>query len=288
MNFALARRIEYKTLNLQALTGNNRMSKSENLVCFEQVENVALITLNRPQVINSINAELAEELLTAIALAESKSRAIVLTGEGKGFCAGQDLAEIDFDNAASAAALVSEVVRTRYNRIVKTIRDCPLPVIAAVNGVAAGAGANLALCCDFVIAADDAIFIQAFSKIALIPDTGGTFFLPRLVGLAKARELCMLGEKIGAEDALSCGMIYKTCSPESLKEESIKFAKHLSKQATKALSLTKQALNNSFSNNLDQQLQVEEELQSKAASTEDFVEGIRAFLEKRPTEFKGK
>lgn len=250
------------------------------------IENgVARIILNRPDVLNSFNKEMAFELQKVLKECERNSeiRALHLTGEGRAFCAGQDLAEA----VATDGPGLNSIVRDHYNPIISTLRSIEKPVVCAVNGVAAGAGANLALACDIIFAADSASFIQAFSKIGLIPDSGGTFFLPRLVGFQRATALMMLGEKVKAVDALTMGMIYKVCADENLQQQSIDCAVLLARMPTKGLGLTKRALNLSMFNNLDDQLDVEELLQTKAGQTADYTEGVNAFLEKRSPEFKG-
>ena len=255
-------------------------------VLFEIKNSVAYITLNRPDKFNSFNREMA--LLMQAKLDEAASlhevRAVYITGAGKAFCAGQDISELVGENKIEIAQILSE----HYNPIVKRIRNLPKPVVAAVNGVAAGAGANIALCCDVVVATASASFIQAFSKIGLIPDSGGTFTLPRLVGWQKASALMMTGDKVAAADAEKMGMIYKVFSDEVFEEESKKIVQTLSQMPTKGLAFTKHALNHSFHNDWEKQLLLEDEYQQKAASTEDYAEGINSFLEKRNPTFKGK
>lgn len=252
---------------------------------FEIKDSLAIITLNRPDVLNSFNREMALELQSKLDDCENDKtvRAILITGEGRAFCAGQDLAEA----IAEDAPTIDTIVREHYNPIVKKIRAIEKPIVCAVNGVAAGAGANIALCCDIVLASDKSSFIQSFSNIGLIPDSGGTFFLPRLVGLQRATAMMFLADKVGAEQALQFGMIYKVSSSESLMKEAEEIANRLSQMPTKGFGLTKRALNESLFNNLDDQLEIEEELQAKAASTYDNQEGINAFLEKRKPIFKG-
>lgn len=248
-------------------------------------DNIATITLNRPDKLNSFNREMALRLQSTLdecaALAEV--RCIYITGAGKGFSAGQDLAEVADPNGPGMQKILSE----QYNPIITRLRNIPKPIVAAVNGVAAGAGANIALACDIVIAAQSASFIQAFSKIGLIPDSGGTFQLPRLVGFQRASALMMLGDKVSADDALVMGMIYKVFSDETFTGETKKIAAILAQMPTKALAYIKHALNNSTGNNLEEQLLLEDTCQQKAAATNDFKEGVRAFLEKRLPEFKG-
>lgn len=247
---------------------------------------VCTLTLNRPQVFNSFNKEMALSLQKALdeCAQNDAVRAIVIKGEGKAFCAGQDLAEATDPNGPE----MQSIVKDHYNPIIERIRNIEKPVIAGVNGVAAGAGANIALACDIAIAKESASFIQAFSKIGLIPDSGGTFLLPRLIGTQKAMALMMTGEKVSAKDAVAMNMIYKAVSDETFEEELIQFAENLASMPTYGLGLTKRAINASFTNNLTQQLALEEELQTLAGKSEDFKEGVTAFLEKRAPVFKGK
>jgi len=255
-------------------------------VLFEIKNSIAFITLNRPDKFNSFNREMA--LLLQATLDECASlheiRCVYITGAGKAFCAGQDIGELTGDDKLEIKQILSE----HYNPIVKRIRNLPKPVVAAVNGVAAGAGANIALCCDIVVASENASFIQAFSKIGLIPDSGGTFTLPRLIGFQKASALMMTGDKVTAADAVSMGMIYKVFANEVFEEESKKLAATLSQMPTKALAYTKHALNNAVTNSWEEQLLLEDEYQQRAAVTEDYNEGIAAFIEKRAATFKGK
>ena len=254
-------------------------------ILFEIKNNIAFITLNRPEKFNSFNREMALSLQQRLQEAgENKDvRCVYLTGAGKAFCAGQDLAEVVDVNGPGMDKILVE----HFNPIVTLIRNLQKPVVAAVNGVAAGAGANIALCCDVVVAASSSSFIQAFSKIGLIPDSSGTFFLPRLIGFQKASALMMLGDKVSATDAEKMGMVYKVYDDELFSEASIKLASTLAALPTKALYFIKQALNNSLTQNLEQQLKTEDEFQQKSAATNDFKEGVQAFLEKRIPIFKG-
>lgn len=246
---------------------------------------VLTLKLNRPNVFNSFNREMAISLQEELKAAEQNNevRAIILIGEGKAFCAGQDLAEATDPNGPA----LQTIVKDHYNPIIELIRSIEKPIIAGVNGVAAGAGANIALACDITIAKESASFIQAFSKIGLIPDSGGTFFLPRIIGSQKALALMMTGDKLSAKDAEKMNMIYKAVADEQFEEELYKFAFQIAKMPTKGLGLTKKAVNESFSNNLTEQLALEEALQTQAGQTFDFKEGVNAFLEKRVPEFKG-
>ncbi|MDF2773627.1 MAG: phenylacetate degradation, enoyl-CoA hydratase paaB [Geminicoccaceae bacterium] len=251
-------------------------------------QGVAAITLNRPEVLNSFNRAMAVEVKTALADASSdrEVRAVLLAGAGRAFCAGQDLAEaMPKDGPAPD---LGDIVARSYNPIVRTIRQIDKPVICAVNGVAAGAGANLAFACDFVLAASDASFIQSFSKIGLVPDTGGTFFLPRLVGMARATALMMLGDKVSAQDAVAMGLILRAVESAKLMEEATALARTLAARPTRGLGLIKRALNASATNGLDEQLALEAQLQAEAGSTADYQEGVKAFLEKRTPAFVGR
>ena len=248
---------------------------------------IATITLNRPEVFNSFNREMALLLQDELDKCEKDStvRAIVISGKGKAFCAGQDLKEVTSPELNPG---FKKILEEHYNPIVARIRKIEKPIIAAVNGVAAGAGANIALACDVVIASEYASFIQAFSKIGLIPDSGGTFFLPRLIGFQKASALMMLGDKVSATEAERLGMVYKVVSSEGFEEEVHKIATTLSKMPTKALGMTKRLLNKSMTNTLEDQLDMEGKLQIEAAQSEDYAEGVNAFVEKRTPNFKGK
>lgn len=249
--------------------------------------NVAFLALNRPDVFNSFNREMALNLQQKLDDCEKNKdvRAIVLTGNGKAFCAGQDLKEVTSPELNPGFKAILE---EHYNPIIERIRAIEKPIIGAVNGVAAGAGANIALACDIVVATEKASFIQAFSKIGLIPDSAGTFFLPRLIGFQKASALMMTGDKVDAIEAERIGMIYKYFSEDTFEEEVAKLAVKMAKMPTKGLGLTKRVLNASLVNNLNEQLALESKYQIEAAQTEDYSEGVNAFVEKRKPNFIGK
>ena len=252
-----------------------------------KIENkIAWITLNRPEVFNSFNREMALLLQKTLDDCESDSnvRAIIIIGSGKAFCAGQDLKEVTDPELNPG---FRKILEEHYNPIITRIRNIEKPIIAAVNGVAAGAGANIALACDIVVSVENASFIQAFSKIGLIPDSAGTFFLPRLIGFQRATALMMLGDKISGQEALNLGLIYKLFPLAFFEEEVGELAIKLANMPTKALGLTKRLLNQSLSNNLEQQLALESDLQIEASSSNDYQEGVTAFVEKRKPEFKG-
>jgi len=248
-------------------------------------EGIATIRMNRPDRLNAFNKTMALEMQECldICAADPEVRAILITGNGKGFSAGQDLAELLSPDAPTMTQILSQ----HYNPVITRIRNLAKPVVAGVNGVAAGAGANIALCCDIVVAAGSASFIQAFSKIGLIPDSGGTFFLPRLIGWQKASALMMLGDKVGAIEAEKLGMVYKVFADEEFEENLKSLMTTLATMPTKALAFTKQALNNSFTNSYEQQLALEDKLQQQAALTIDYKEGVDAFIQKRKPLFKG-
>ncbi len=254
-------------------------------VLFEVVDGVGYVTLNRPEKLNCFNREMALLLHDILEQCDKSPevRCVYLTGKGKGFSAGQDLAEIPDLSRAGIQTILLE----QFHPILTKIRNLQKPVVAAVNGVAAGAGANIALCCDIVVAANSAIFLQVFSKIGLIPDCGGTFFLPRLIGFQKASAFMMLGEKLSAKQAERSAVIYKAIPNNLFEEESKKIAETLAKMPTRGLWFTKKALNESLNNSLEQQLQLEDYLQQRAAATDDFKEGVDAFLHKRKPEFGG-
>jgi 2-(1,2-epoxy-1,2-dihydrophenyl)acetyl-CoA isomerase len=254
-------------------------------ILFDVKDNIAIITFNRPNKYNAFNREMALEFQEKLDECKTSKniRAVYITGAGNAFCSGQDLDEVIDPNGLDVSSILSQY----YNPIIKRIRKLEKPVVAAVNGVSAGAGANIALCCDIVVASQSSSFIQAFSKIGLIPDSGGTYFLPRLIGWQKASALFLLGEKILAHEAERMGMIYKVFPDESFAVESLKIASILAQMPTKALGYTKLALNNSLINNYEDQLHDEELLQERAGNTEDYKEGVQAFLQKRKPIFKG-
>lgn len=253
-------------------------------ILFEIKDAIAYITLNRPEKYNAFNREMALLLQEKLDACKSNEvRCVYLTGSGKAFCSGQDLEEV----VAPKGPKIESIVGEHYNPIIIRIRHLQKPIVAAINGVAAGAGANIALCCDVVVASQSASFIQAFSKIGLIPDSGGTFFLPRLIGWQKASALMMLGDKLSAEEAERMGMIYKVFPDEQFDEEAKKIATTLANMPTKGLALTKQLLDNSFYNDFEEQLHDEEIFQQRAGSTKDYKEGVQAFLEKRKPNFTG-
>jgi len=258
-------------------------------ILFEIDQGVGRLTLNRPDVLNSFNRAMARELCDALASIATNDavRAVLLTGAGRGFCAGQDLAEASPRPDGSLPDL-GDFVREGYNPIIRAIRTLEKPVICAVNGVAAGAGANLAFACDIVFASRDASFIQSFAKIGVIPDSGGTFILPRIVGLQRATALTMLAEKITAEQAEQWGLVYRVVEPPALVDVTFTVAAQLATQPTRGLGLIKRAFNRSLGVDLDKQLDYEEELQREAGRTADYAEGVRAFLEKRKPRFEGR
>ncbi len=251
------------------------------VVLYALDEGVATITLNRPEVMNAINADMRRQLIVALQRAKTEARVIVMTGAGKGFCSGQDLADVDLTKPEALARILDE----GYTPILKAIYDCPLPVIAAVNGAAVGAGANLALACDIVIAAQSAVFVQAFARIGLIPDAGGTYWLPRQIGFARALGAALLAEPVSAAQAAAWGMIWQMVPDAELVGVVAKTSQQLAQGPNGALALIKRALRTSFDNGLDAQLALEAELQAVALASADFREGATAFLEKRKPNF---
>lgn len=247
-----------------------------------------MLTLNRPDVLNSFTKAMAAEVQDALRVAaeDAAIRAVLLTGAGRGFCAGQDLAEA-LPTGDGPMPDIGEFVKNSYNPIIRAIRRLEKPVICAVNGVAAGAGANLAFACDLTIAAEEAQFIESFAKLGLIPDTGGTFFVPRLVGLQRAVGMFFMGEKVTANKAKEWGLIWDVVPHAVLHDTSFAMAKLLATQATRGFGLTKRALLHTFGNTLDEQLDVEAAAMSEAGRSADYAEGVRAFLEKRKPVYRG-
>lgn len=256
-------------------------------ITFEKTDALAVIRLNRPGKYNCFNRGMAMELQTVLddCRDDENIRAVYLTGVGKAFCSGQDLQEITGEEAPSFSTILNE----HFNPIIIRLRELEKPVVCGVNGVAAGAGANIALACDITVAAGSASFIQAFSKIGLVPDSGGTYFLPRLVGLQQATAMMMLGDPVSAKAAADMGMIYKVFADDVFEEKAMELVTRLAQMPTRALAMTKRAINYSlFNHELKKQLAIEEQLQSSAGETEDYREGVRAFLEKRKPIFTGK
>ena len=251
---------------------------------FTIADGVAIISLNRPDKLNSFDRQMSLELIDALDRSKDDAtvRAVLITGEGRAFSAGQDL-----DEAIAPGTQIEEILTKQYNPIVKRIRSMPKPVIAAVNGVAAGAGANIAFACDLTLAAESAKFIQSFINIGLIPDSGGTFTLPRLIGMQRAFGQMILAPKITAREAEAMGMIWKAIPDDQLRDEATLLARTLATMPTKAIALTKDALNRSMANDLEAQLGTENELQSIAGRSYDYNEGVKAFLEKRKPAYRG-
>jgi len=262
---------------------------SYETIQFEIAEGVATLTLNRPDKLNSFNVRMHEELADALKTVRTDDtvRCLLITGAGRGFCAGQDLGDRSVSSGDETPNL-GESLEKRYNPLIRSLTTLDMPVICAVNGVAAGAGANLAFNCDIVFAARSASFIQAFCKIGLVPDSGGTWTLPRLIGPARAAALMMTGEKVSAEQAAAWGMIWKAVEDDQLMAEAGGLARHLATQPTKGLALIKRALRATWTNTLDQQLDLERDLQTLAGKTDDYREGVAAFLDKRAPSFTGR
>ncbi len=258
-------------------------------ILFEGKQGYRLITLNRPSRLNSFNEAMHLALRAALAEAEADTscRAVLLTGAGRGFCAGQDLSDRVMGEGAEPPDL-GRTIETYYSPLVKQLRALPMPIVCAVNGVAAGAGANIALACDIVLAGRSASFIEAFTRIGLVPDAGGTFFLPRLVGEARARAMVLLAEPVPAETAAGWGLIWKCVDDNVLMGEAHALCARFAEGATKGLALAKKALDASSTNTLDEQLALERDLQREAGRTQDYAEGVRAFMEKRKAIFKGR
>lgn len=250
---------------------------------------VGVLTLNRPATLNSFTGLMHEEVKTAIKDVQTNDlvRCLVITGEGRGFCAGQDLGDRAVKVTDETPDL-GDSVEKYYNPLIRNIMTMEKPVICAVNGVAAGAGASIALACDIVLAARSAKFVQVFCKIGLVPDSGGTFNLPRALGLPRAKGLALLGDKLSAEQAEKWGMIWQCVDDDALMKEALTLAEHLAKQPTKGLAMTKKLLNESFSNPLHQQLEIEKEAMRTLGKTDDYREGVSAFMEKRQPNFTGK
>ena len=259
-------------------------------VLYESGGGVATVTLNRPDALNALNSTLVEELQKALAEAagDPEVRCVVITGAGRGFCAGADLAQLEDAYKAGEPPALGDMLRARYHPVILPIVSMEKPVVASVNGVAAGAGASLALACDFRIASDKAKFFQAFVKVGLVPDSGSTYFLPRLVGTAKAAELAMLGEIVGAEEALRIGMVTKVVPADDLEKETRAFADRLASGPTRSYALTKKALRFGAVQDLESALEYEADLQNQIALTADHLEGVKAFMEKREPRFEGR
>lgn len=255
-------------------------------VLYQASEGVATLTLNRPDVLNAMNGDLMRELREGVerAAGDAGVRAVLITGAGRGFCAGADLAARGKDGISDSGTLLRE----RYHPIIMALRQMPKPVVTAVNGVAAGAGMSLALAGDVVLAARSASFLQAFSKIGLVPDAGSTYFVPRYAGEMRARALAILAEKIDADEAQRIGLVWKVHADDALQDEAGKLARHLATMPTMAYGMIKEALNQSFDNDLAAQLEVEATLQSRASRSDDCKEGVAAFIEKRKPQFKGR
>jgi 2-(1,2-epoxy-1,2-dihydrophenyl)acetyl-CoA isomerase len=261
---------------------------NESSILVEQKAGYRVITLNRPERLNAFNDAMLLALRMAIADAEADEscRALMITGAGRGFCTGQDLS--DRLAKPGETVVLGAAQEAHYNPLVRKLRALPFPVVAAVNGVAAGAGCNIALACDIVLAGRSASFVQAFARVGLVPDSGGSWFLPRLVGDARARALALTAEPLPAEKAAEWGLIWKCVDDISLVAEAQKLCEHFASAPTQGLALIKRALNASASNTLDAQLDLERDLQRAASLTPDYAEGVRAFMEKRKPKFSGR
>lgn len=259
-------------------------------ITLESADQICTITLNRPDVYNAFNDELTTELAAALKSAERDKdvRVVIITGAGKAFCSGQDLGDLKAKYVPGHMPHLGDDLKYRYNPVIRKISTMSKPVIAAVNGVAAGAGCSLALACDMCIASSEAAFIEVFINVGLIPDSASTYHLPRLVGMAKAMEMCMTGRKVSAEEAERIGLINSACPPESLMENVLKLAGKLAAMPERGIALTKRLLRQSFDNTLNQQLEAEMYAQETAGMTKDHFEGVVAFIEKRKPEFTGK
>ena len=257
---------------------------SYQTILYNVSDNVATITLNRPDVMNGLNAQMRADITHAIGRSSDDARVLVLTGAGRGFCSGQDLG----DNTTAADLDMERVLKEEYEPMLKAIYNCPIPTISAVNGAAAGAGANLALAADIVIATKSAFFMQAFARIGLIPDAGGTYWLPRQMGIAKAMGAALFADRITAQQADDWGMIWECVADDDFAATVQERAAHLAKGPTKSYKLIKEALRSSLDNSLDEQLDVEAKLQGEAGKTRDFLEGVMAFMEKRLPKYEGR
>ncbi|WP_299818549.1 enoyl-CoA hydratase-related protein [uncultured Jannaschia sp.] len=249
-----------------------------------EADGIAVLTLNRPDVLNALSTQMRAEIRHAVRDVEDRARVLVMTGAGRAFCSGQDLG----DSRSVAEVNLERTLRDEYEPMLKAIYDCAVPTIAAVNGAAAGAGANLALACDVVIAAESAVFVQAFTRIGLIPDAGGTYWLPRQVGMAKAMGAALFAEPIGARQASDWGMIWEAVPDEAFAARWMDRARHLATGPGVAYRNAKRAIRESYGNGLDAQLALEARLQGDAGRSRDFREGVLAFLEKRPARFEGR
>jgi 2-(1,2-epoxy-1,2-dihydrophenyl)acetyl-CoA isomerase len=262
----------------------------ENILLVEKKNSVAIITLNRPDKLNSFNDELTFKLQDALKETEKDAtvRSIILTGAGRGFSAGQDLQSRSISHESGQRPSLGDSIRRRYNPVITKIRRMEKPIVAAVNGVAAGAGMSLAMACDFRIVADSASFIQSFTKVGLVPDSGSTFLLPRLIGVTKALELMYSAEKLDAQTALNLGLVNKVVPQEAVMKEAIELAERLAKGPTKAFGLTKRAINKAIFSDLEELLEYEASLQEIAGRSDDFAEGVKAFIEKRQPVYSGR